>query len=174
MSFEFEGDEVTNFTAQLPSATLEAPEAYQRGTLLTLSVQVRVKSVRLEEGRNGELTRKHILALEECNVTDVLTPSERKALIEAALAAEVEEAAPGEYTVTEVPESADFKHDDDMVSEGGPVYGGEDVVQARARVDAVLAAELDQIMDDDNDPEHSWMDEDDEPGVHADLSALVG
>jgi hypothetical protein len=153
-SFTFEGDEVTNFTAQLPSATLEAPEAYQRGTLLTLSVQVRVKSVRLEEGRDGELTRKHVLALEECNVTDVLTPAERKALIEAALATEAEEADPGEYTVTEVPEASDFvtfAHGEEPVSD----------YEAPASVD-------------DDDPEHAWMDDDDEPGVHADIAALIG
>lgn len=82
--FEFEGDEVTDFTAQLPSASLEAPAAYPRGTLLNLSVQVRVKSVRLEEDRKGNLSRKHILALEDVSILDVLTPAQRKALIEAA------------------------------------------------------------------------------------------
>jgi hypothetical protein len=152
-AFSFEGDEVTNFTAQLPSAMLEAPEAYQRGTLLTLTVQVRVKSVRIEEDRKGNLSRKHILALEEVNVTDVLTPAQRQALIDAAAAAvEEEAAAPAEYTVPE-----EFEPEES-------VYGGDDVVAAR------IAARAD---DDDDDPDHSWMDEEAEDGLHVDLSALA-
>lgn len=82
--FTFEGDAVTDFMAVLPSAKLEANEAYQRGTILTLNVEVRVKSVRLEENRHGELVRSHVLAIENVAVTNKVTPAERLALIEAA------------------------------------------------------------------------------------------
>jgi hypothetical protein len=164
--FEFEGDEVTDFTAQLPSATLEAPAAYPRGTLLTLAVQVRVKSVRIDEDRKGGLSRKHMLALEECVVTDVLTPVQRKALIEAAAAVDEElqeEMLPpsADYTVPEEFEPSDdvvvFAHGNEPVGDYEPIEGKTSVAD-----------------DEDDDAEHSWMDEDEDDTVHTDLAALVG
>lgn len=157
--FEFEGDEVTDFKAQLPSATLEAPEAYPRGTLLTLTVQVRVKSVRIEEDRSGQLSRKHILSLEDVTVTDVLTPAQRKALIDAAAVAAEQVVAsrePGSYTVPE-----EFEPQDDALPGQTTI---EDHLQETDDQPKASA--------DDDDAEHSWMDEE-EDGLHVDLSALV-
>jgi hypothetical protein len=105
--FQFEGDEVSNFTAQIPAVKLEAPEAYPRGTYMTLQLQVRVKSVRLEEDRKGDLVRNHVLALEECTITESLTPDQRRAIVEAAeRAAQAESEAatvPSELQVEEEP-----------------------------------------------------------------------
>ena len=84
MSTEFEGDEVSAFAACLPATRLEAPEAYQRGTILTLQVEVRVRSVRLEEDRKGNLSRNHMLALENVSIIGSETPAERRAAAEAA------------------------------------------------------------------------------------------
>lgn len=114
-AFSFEGEEVTDFAAQLPSVKLQAPDAYPRGTLLTLQVQVRVKSVRIDSDRQDKLIRNHMLAYEDVNVVDVLTPAQRQALLEATeRAAETDAAArfgegftvheeviPGQLTVDE-------------------------------------------------------------------------
>lgn len=90
--FEFEGDEISDFSAQIPSTKLEAPVAYPRGTILDLRLQVRVRSVRLDEGRGGALTRNHILAIEECSIVGVMTPAQRAALLAELQAAEAAEA----------------------------------------------------------------------------------
>jgi hypothetical protein len=156
-AFTFEGDEVTDFTAQLPSAKLEAPEAYPRGTYLTLQVEVRVKSVRLEEDRHGNLTRHHVLALESCAITETLTPAQRRELIEAA-----EKAAQEVDLASQSPE---------IDEEPGP-----DAAYADAESDAprevirtgYLAIDTEPPAHDegDDDDAHAWMDEDDdEPGA---------
>lgn len=161
--FEFEGDEVTDFTAQLPSASLEAPQAYPRGTILNLSVQVRVKSVRLDEDRKGGLVRKHILALEDVSILDVLTPEQRKALVDAA-----EQAATAEElgrTISEEQHIEDVLPGQTTIDEQlAEVYGGEDVVAARAteRYEVSATSPAGEPADEDDDAEHDWMDEDDE------------
>ena len=87
MSDEFttDGDQINEYLVALPTGTLEAPQAYPHGTLMTLKLQVRVKSVRLEEDRKGNLNRKHILGLDHCEIEEVLTPAARQALLEATL-----------------------------------------------------------------------------------------
>lgn len=103
MSQEFEGQEISEFIAAIPAMKLEAPESYQRGTYLTLQVEVRVRSVRYEEittgKRKGDLQKVHVLAVENVSVTDTLTPQQRREIMEAA-AAQIE-ASTGEPTVVE-------------------------------------------------------------------------
>lgn len=129
--FEFEGDEVTNFAAHLPAVKMEAPEAYPRGTYLTLHLVVRVRSVRLDEDRKGELTRNHVLALEECTITDTLTPAQRRlameALERAAQEHEVEEVPGPDAAYVDTPEPAAIKNDQPSVAETHPGTGDEDV-----------------------------------------------
>lgn len=72
--FEFEGDEIVDFLGVLPKAVLECPEAYIRGTMLNLNVEVRVKSVRLEEDRQGNLIRQHVFAIEAVSIKDKIDP----------------------------------------------------------------------------------------------------
>lgn len=84
MSSDESLDEVPRYTAQLPSATLEAEQEYPRGTVLNLNVQVRVIGFTENEDKKGNLLHKHNLALEEVSIIDFLTPAQRKALIEAA------------------------------------------------------------------------------------------
>lgn len=90
MTQEFEGQEISEFIASLPSMKLEAPDSYQRGTYLTLQVEVRVRSVRYEEvtsGKNkGDLQKVHVLAIENVAVTETLTPQMRREILEAAAA----------------------------------------------------------------------------------------
>lgn len=187
-SFYLDDEEVTDFTAQLPATTLEAPCSYPRGTLLTLQVQVRVKSLRLDEDRKGGLSRKHMLAIEECTITDVMTPAERRAFLEAAAEetkqelARAERAAAG-YVVPEEPEisathpdgePSDSDSDEDSFSEDEKqalyrqyLADGWSEYEAREEVWPANASG-------DEDDGHSWMDEDDDTGVHVDLGALVG
>lgn len=88
MSQEFEGQEISEFIAVIPSMKLEAPDSYQRGTYLTLNVEVRVRSVRYEEvtsGKNkGDLQKVHVLAIENVSVAETITPQQRQAILEAA------------------------------------------------------------------------------------------
>lgn len=173
-SFDFEGDEVSNFTAQIPAASLDASQAYPRGTLLTLNLQVRVKSVRLEEDRKGNLTRKHVLALEDASIMDVLTPAQRKALIEAAEAeanAGVQPAAAD--TISEeqhiedlLPEERaaeqkydDVPTDDDRLDPPAPLPG-EPVWDGDTKLTTPPIAPRPITSDDDDD--HAWMDEEDQ------------
>lgn len=120
--FEFEGDEISDFSAQIPSTKLEAPNAYPRGTILDLRLQVRVRSVRLDEGRSGALTRNHILAIEECNIVGVMTPAQRAALLaelQAAEAADAVSAAP-------VIEEAEVIDEDVEAEADGPIVDPDD------------------------------------------------
>lgn len=182
-AFSFEGEEVTDFSAQLPSAKLEAPEAYPRGTLLTLQVQVRVKSVRIDSDKHDNLVRNHILALEECNITEVLTPAVRAELIAKAEAAAEAQAAAHftvreEYTTTDalvepIPGQTTIE---DVIAEQATEQSdhaefGEDASWATG----ALAGEPKRtVVDlDDDDPEHAWMDEDDEFSVHAVIDETI-
>lgn len=79
----FEGEEVGALVAQLPSTKIEnLGAAYPIGTMMTLEIQVRVKSVRIDEDRKGNLARAHMLNVEDVALTDVLTPAQRRALID--------------------------------------------------------------------------------------------
>ena len=75
-AFEFEGAPITDFLARIPAVTVECPEPYTRGTVLKLSLEVRVKSVRLEENREGDLVRQHVFSIEDVQVKEVVTPEQ--------------------------------------------------------------------------------------------------
>jgi len=60
----FEGDVITGQEGRLPAVSFEMPDSYTRGTILRMEVEVRVKNVRYEEGRRGDLVRQHVLVLE--------------------------------------------------------------------------------------------------------------
>lgn len=72
----FEGDPITQMDAILPRMVIEMPEGYQRGTHLRLNVEVRIKSVRLEEGRKGDLVRQHVLAIEGVELVAAFQPEQ--------------------------------------------------------------------------------------------------
>lgn len=103
MTQEFEGQEISEFIAALPGVKLEAPDSYQRGTYLTLNVEVRVRSVRYEEittgKRKGDLQKVHVLAIENVSVVDTITPQQRQQILEAAAAQLVD--STGEPVVVE-------------------------------------------------------------------------
>lgn len=75
--FEFEGEYVRQMEGKLPQLTLDMPEGYPRGTHLMLGVEVRVRNVRMEEDRKGDLTRQHIFALEEIKLLEAFDPAQR-------------------------------------------------------------------------------------------------
>lgn len=85
-SQSFEGQEISEFIAALPPMKLEAPESYQRGTYLTLNVEVRVRSVRYEEittgKRKGDLQKIHMLAIENVTVEQTVTPAQHREALE--------------------------------------------------------------------------------------------
>ena len=193
-TFNFEGDEVSNFTAQLPSIGLDAPEAYPRGTLLNLTVQVRVKSVRLEEDRKGALSRKHVLALEDVAIVDVLTPDQRRALIEQAqqltdqpvtpsaaytVPEETlsEDVIPGQITNVVAVAAADAEASPTEVHvdarEGIPAedYDAEGYFIGTKYVLPQEPVTVISVDPDDDDHEHDWMDADSLGGlqVHVDF-----
>ena len=72
----FEGVPITQMDAILPRMVIEMPEGYQRGTHLRLNVEVRIKSVRLEEGRKGDLVRQHVLAIEGVELVSAFQPEQ--------------------------------------------------------------------------------------------------
>jgi hypothetical protein len=77
-AFEFEGTPVTDFIGRIPAITVECPEPYARGTVLKLAVEVRVKSVRLEENREEDLVRQHVFSIEDVKVEEVVSPDGRQ------------------------------------------------------------------------------------------------
>lgn len=93
----FEGEQVDTLTAQLPSTKIEdLMAAYPLGTEMTLRLNVRVKSVRIDEDRKGNLVRTHVLAVDGVQMADVLTPRER-ARLEAGVTADGQ--IPGQMSV---------------------------------------------------------------------------
>lgn len=70
--FTFEGSPVVDFLGRIPAVVVECPQAYARGTVLKLNVEVRVKSVRLEENKDGDLVRQHIFAVEDLSIANVV------------------------------------------------------------------------------------------------------
>lgn len=79
--FQFEGDFIQDLEGKLPAMTVEMPEAYARGTVLRLNVEVRVKSVRHEENRKGDLVRQHVFALESINLAAAFKPEEDRSSV---------------------------------------------------------------------------------------------
>lgn len=74
---EFEGEFVRQFEAKLPAITLDMPEGYMRGTHLLMEVEVRVRNVGMNENRDGDLVRNHVLALEEVRLKEAFDPATR-------------------------------------------------------------------------------------------------
>lgn len=74
--FEFEGDLVTDMEGRIPALTLEMPEGYPRGTHVRMQVELRVKSVRYDENRKGDLVRVHVFALEEAQLVAAFNPAD--------------------------------------------------------------------------------------------------
>lgn len=164
MTQEFEGQEISEFIAALPGMKLEAPDSYQRGTYLTLSVEVRVRSVRYEEvtsGKNkGDLQKIHVLAIENVSVEETVTPQQHRAMLEAAAATlldengqvvqvpdggPITEATPGsisEPVATVLPEPVDEPQmTPSTLTEAAADLEGDEQ-EAVARYDAALAGGL--------------------------------
>jgi len=73
---DFDGSPIESVEAKLPSFIVELPEGYRRGTHLKMEIEFRVRSVRYEENRKGELIQQLILAVEEIELKKVITLEE--------------------------------------------------------------------------------------------------
>lgn len=71
----FEDAFITEMEAVLPRLVMNMPEGYKRGTHLDLAVEVRVRSVQMNEMRGGDMKRVHILAIEDVKVNRVFDPT---------------------------------------------------------------------------------------------------
>lgn len=71
---QFEGVEVTEYQAKLPSMTVDC-DYYKSGTILRLAIEVRVKGVGYEEDKNGNYVRQHKLAIEDIEVVSSFDPA---------------------------------------------------------------------------------------------------
>lgn len=83
---EFEGQFVRNVEGRLPQINLEMAEGYVRGTHLVMRVELRVRNVRFEEDRRGDLTRQHLFALEEAKLLEAFDPVQRPTNVGGSLA----------------------------------------------------------------------------------------
>lgn len=71
----FEGDLITALEGKLPALTIAGMEnAYPLGTQCQLEINVRVKSVRIDESRTGDLVRQHIFQLINARIVKALDP----------------------------------------------------------------------------------------------------
>lgn len=75
---QFEGEYITESEARMPAVTIELPEGYARGTILRLAVEARVKNIRYDENRKGDLVRVHVLALEAVGLSAAFRAEQRR------------------------------------------------------------------------------------------------
>lgn len=76
---DFEGAVVRHMEGRLPAITLEMDEGYRRGTILRLALEVRVKGVGYDEvGKEGDLVRRHALALEGATLVAAYQPEDAR------------------------------------------------------------------------------------------------
>lgn len=64
----FEGEYIRNMVGKLPSINLAMDEGYARGTHLKIELEVRIRSVRVDENRSGDLIREHQFSIEEAKI----------------------------------------------------------------------------------------------------------
>ena len=78
---EFDGSPIASIEAKLPSFVVDMPDGYHRGTHLKMEIEFRVRGVRYEENRKGELVHQMILAVEDIALTKVMLPEEEVTLL---------------------------------------------------------------------------------------------
>lgn len=76
--YEFEGAVVAECEGKLPQLVLDMPEGYVRGTHLRMMVEVRVRNIRYEENRKGDLVRQHVFALDSIQLVAAFPPGESR------------------------------------------------------------------------------------------------
>lgn len=75
---EFEKAAVMGVSGRLPALTMDLAEGYTLNTHLRLELEVRVKGVRYEEDRRGNMTRQHIFAIETVNLKSAFRPEDAR------------------------------------------------------------------------------------------------
>jgi hypothetical protein len=81
VSEDFDGTPIASIEARLPAFVVEMPQGYKRGTHLKMEIEFRVRSVRYEENRKGELTHQMVLAVEEVELKRIVSPNEEVTLL---------------------------------------------------------------------------------------------
>ena len=76
--YEFEGATVVGCEGKLPQISLDMPEGFVRDTHLRMVVEVRVRNIRYEENKDGDLTRQHVFALESVQLVAAFKPGEAR------------------------------------------------------------------------------------------------
>lgn len=76
--YEFEGAVVAECEGKLPQIVLDMPEGYVRGTHLRMMVEVRVRNIRYEENRKGDLIRQHVFALDSVQLVATFPPGQAR------------------------------------------------------------------------------------------------
>lgn len=73
---EFEGGYVTQMRGKIPAITIPMEDGYRRGTHIRLQIEVRVRNVRYEELKNGELLRDHIFEAVSARAVVAIAPED--------------------------------------------------------------------------------------------------
>jgi len=78
---DFEGTPIHAIEAKIPAISVEMLEGYRRGTRLVMEVEFRVRSMRYEENRKGDLIQQLVLACEDISLKKVLTSADEVTLL---------------------------------------------------------------------------------------------
>jgi hypothetical protein len=145
---DFDGSPITSVEAKLPTFIVELPQGYRRGTHLRMEMDFRIRSVRYEENRKGELVQQLILAVEEVELKKVITPEEEvvslgEAIQEDGVESERVPEIDGQVSLDEIYEETGEPGTDLAVREGRGEVGSDDGpwVTYADHLDVELAAE---------------------------------
>lgn len=144
-SYSFEGDAITGFMAQIPSTRMQVDEQWPRGSVLNMNLTLRVRSVKIEEDRKGNLIRHHLLAVDEAQVRSVLTPAQRRAEHDAAVAAAAQDATQADPVIAEHPAATEEETDWSDVEAKDAEKRGEAVAQETDADQFEQAADLETV-----------------------------
>lgn len=137
---EFEGEMVRIMHGKLPGIVLEMDYGYKRDTHLKLEIEVRVRSVTVDEMRagktKGDLVRIHEFAIEEAKIIGAYTADE----MEQGVGGSASVAAQKDIEAEELDDRPEGEEDDDGTepADGGPGSGAEEGVGAGAGADGRL------------------------------------
>jgi len=123
----FEGAVVAKHEGRIPAITLDMVEGYVRGTHLVLQLELRVRSVRMEEDKHGELVRQHMFVLEEVVLVSSSSAQQAAEASRVGGSASQQEQDEAQDEADDQPEIIELEVDDqtvaDWLSEGGAAHG---------------------------------------------------
>lgn len=78
---EFEGAPVAKFEGKVPSVTVDMSQDYRHGSIIRAAIELRVKSVRYEEQRDGSMARVHVFAVESLDVVAAFNAADDQTVV---------------------------------------------------------------------------------------------